>query len=108
MFKFPYDTQFCSLNFGNVLEPDELVNVTTGDLPEVNFDLFKPSNEFDVKPHLVNKVSHSVCIAAILYENRLFFGRCNLRECICEIQLNFDIASSVMIRPGDLSLLFLR
>ena len=64
MFKFPYDTQLCSLNFGNVLEPAELVNITWT-YPEVNLDLFNPSNEFDVAPHVVNRVSHNVCITII-------------------------------------------
>ena len=62
MFKFPYDTQFCSLKFGNVLEPDELVKVMW-ELPEVDLGLFTPSNEFFVESHLVNKVSHTVSIA---------------------------------------------
>ena len=60
--KFPYDTQFCSLNFGNVLEPDELVNVITGDLPEVSLELFNPSNEFDVESHLTTKIYRKVCM----------------------------------------------
>ena len=70
MFKFPYDTQFCFLNFGNVLEADALVSVTWV-LPEVGLGFFNPLNEFDVESHLVNKVFHAVCIAAILFSNYL-------------------------------------
>ena len=61
MFKFPYDTQYCSLNFGDIVEHAELVNITWG-YPEVDLNMFRPSNEFDVKPYMVERVSYDVGI----------------------------------------------
>ena len=47
MLEFPYDTQRCYLDFGNVLEPIETVNIAMTDEP-VDLRSFYPSNEFDV------------------------------------------------------------
>ena len=47
MSEFPYDTQRCSLDFGNVLEPADVVNLTMADDP-IDLQSFYPSNEFDV------------------------------------------------------------
>ena len=47
MHAFPYDTQKCSLDFGNVMEPTELVNITTS-MSEVDLQSFYDSNEFEV------------------------------------------------------------
>ena len=65
MFKFPYDTQYCSLNFGNIIEPAELINITW-DIPEVGLNMFSSSNEFDVKSQRAERVTHEVCISAFL------------------------------------------
>ena len=49
MFKFPYDTQICHLEFGNVMEADVAVNVSI--LQEYGFllDFYSLSNEFTLK-----------------------------------------------------------
>ena len=62
MFKFPYDTEYCSLNFGNIIEPAELVDLTW-DTPEVDL-IFNPSNEFDVKSQAADRVMYTVGISA--------------------------------------------
>ena len=54
MLEFPYDTQRCSLDFGNVLEPANVVNLTLPDEP-VDLDSFYPSNEFDVYAPAVDR-----------------------------------------------------
>ena len=59
MFKFPYDKQICALKFGNVVEPAEVVNITT-DVDDVDLDLFYPSNEFAVESHRVDTASYQV------------------------------------------------
>ena len=74
MFKFLYDTQFCCWNFGDAIEPDELVNATILDLPEMDLDLFNISNEFDVESQVVNKVSRNVFITAICTKITLQWG----------------------------------
>ena len=64
MFKFPYDTQYCSLNFGNIIEPAELVDLTW-DTPEVDLNIFNPSNEYDVKSQVADRVMYKVGISAL-------------------------------------------
>lgn len=47
MFKFPFDTQECSLYFGNLIHWDVHVNISTGQFEtSVNMDFFQQSNEF--------------------------------------------------------------
>ena len=48
MFKFPYDSQTCYLEFGNLAEPDIIVNITAH--PELGFYMgfFSNSSEFHV------------------------------------------------------------
>ena len=59
MFDFPYDTQKCSLDFGNVLEPAETVNIVTPKEP-VDLSSFYPSNEFDVHAAGVDRYTQKV------------------------------------------------
>ena len=59
MFKFPYDKQICSLEFGNVIEPAEVVNISAA-TDEVDLDLFYSSSEFSVESHAVDTVSFQV------------------------------------------------
>ena len=46
MFKFPYDTQICHLEFGNVVESDMTVNISVASDIGFFMDLYSPSNEF--------------------------------------------------------------
>ena len=66
MFKFPYDKQICALKFGNVVEPAEVVNITT-DVDDVDLDLFYPSNEFAVESHRVDTASYQVGISLLFF-----------------------------------------
>ena len=61
MFNFPFDTQDCSLDFGNVLEPAEVVNITTF-MKKVDLHSFYPSNEFDVSSERIDRYYYQVCI----------------------------------------------
>ena len=45
MFKFPFDTQVCDLAFGNIVDFDEMINVTTKQ-DKVDFTFFIASEEF--------------------------------------------------------------
>ena len=49
MFMFPYDTQLCHLDFGNVMEIDTVENISMGLGEAFQLDLYSPSNEFDLK-----------------------------------------------------------
>ena len=49
MFMFPYDTQICSLEFGNVIETDLFVNVTRYPDNGSSLIFYSESNEFVLK-----------------------------------------------------------
>ena len=66
MFSFPYDTQDCSLDFGNVLEPAEIVNISTA-LTEVDLQSFYESSEFEVDSPQVDRLSFNVSNGLFLF-----------------------------------------
>ena len=72
MLKFPFDTQKCSLDFGNVLEPAEVVNITT-DMKAVDLQFFYPSNEFEVSSDEVGRVVYTVGLQYIYRYVRYVF-----------------------------------
>ena len=47
MFRFPYDKQTCHLEFGSVVEPETVVNVSTD--VGVWLYFYTPSNEFHLE-----------------------------------------------------------
>ena len=65
MFNFPYDTQTCSLDFGNVVEPAKVVNITT-DMNAVDMQSFSPSGEFHVSSSKLERISYEVRIYRVL------------------------------------------
>ena len=61
MFKFPYDTQICSLRFGNVVETDKHVNLSI--LESFGFvleEFYSPSNEFILKSKQAERITWQV------------------------------------------------
>ena len=46
MFKFPFDTQYCSLDFGNVVHFDMSVNLSAV-LEFIDQEFYVPSKEFE-------------------------------------------------------------
>ena len=62
MFKFPFDTQQCSLDFGNVLE---LINITAGQ-KTIDLRSFYSSNEFDVSSDKIERVVYKVCLKSMM------------------------------------------
>ena len=45
MFKFPFDTQVCSIDFSNIVDLDNMVNATFL-YDYVDLSLFSPNQEF--------------------------------------------------------------
>ena len=66
MFSFPYDTQDCSLDFGNVLEPAEIVNISTAST-QVDLQSFYESSEFEVDSPRVTRLSFNVSIGMLMF-----------------------------------------
>ena len=66
MFSFPYDWQDCALDFGNILKPAELVNISTA-IAAVDLQSFYQSSEFIVDPRPVTRLEYEVriCFARI-------------------------------------------
>ena len=61
MFYFPYDTQLCALDFGNIVEPAEMMNIST-DQVEIDTQSFYASSEFTVEASHIDYVSFEVSI----------------------------------------------
>ena len=59
MFKFPYDAQTCYLEFGNVIETEKIVNVTTYDAG-FSLELYSESQEFLLKSAPPQRTTWSV------------------------------------------------
>ena len=68
MYYFPYDSQDCALDFGNILEPAEIVNITTA-ISAVDLHSFYQSNEFIVNSGQVTRLAYEVrsCFARIIF-----------------------------------------
>ena len=60
MFLFPYDTQICHLDFGNVMEIDKFVNVSSTPNSAFKYDLYSPSNEFQLRSTEANRITWQV------------------------------------------------
>ena len=56
---FPYDEQNCSLRFGNIIESEVMVNITTSQT-EADMKYFIPSSEFHVKRAGIGRESTEV------------------------------------------------
>ena len=109
MFKFPFDTQVCDLAFGNIVDFDEMINVTTKQ-DKVDFTFFIASEEFryDVfitcctqSQHKLKRYSHC---SAITYTNACDLSHVSLRP---EIILNwihgsFNMCSSNVTQISSL------
>ena len=67
MFSFPYDTQDCALDIGNVLEPAEIVNITNS-TSQVDMQSFYSSSEFEVDALEITRLTFevSMCFAYII------------------------------------------
>ena len=62
MFRFPYDTQICYLEFGNVIESDLTVNVSVyPDTADFISEFYSPSNEFNLNKVQANRTAVQVC-----------------------------------------------
>ena len=59
MYTFPYDTQTCHLDFGNVMEPTEMVNVTSN-MNYVDLQSFYLSSEFEVSTLPIERFLYGV------------------------------------------------
>ena len=60
MFMFPYDTQICDLDFGNVMEIDTVENVSAGLHDVLRLEFYSPSNEFDLQSTHVKTIAWQV------------------------------------------------
>ena len=60
MFKFPFDTQTCHLQFGNLVHIEQNVNVSIN--PQLGFvvDFYSESNEFILKSTQTKRISWKV------------------------------------------------
>ena len=65
---FPYDEQNCSLRFGNIIEPEVMVNITTSQT-EADMKYFTPSSEFHVKRAGIGRKSTEVSAAVVFLYN---------------------------------------
>ena len=62
MFRFPYDTQICHLDFGNVIETDVFVNISLYiEFADLILEFFSPSNEFILENAHANRKTEQVC-----------------------------------------------
>ena len=66
MFKFPYDSQKCYLDFGNTAELDSMVNITVEKRLGFSLEFYSESNEFHLKS---TEVSSSMWTVSVM--NRL-------------------------------------
>ena len=60
MFKFPYDSQECFLEFGNLAEPDTKMNITLDEEVGFHMDFYSNSSEFHVKSAEVSRNTWTV------------------------------------------------
>ena len=65
MFKFPFDTQICRLEFGNVIEPDVTVNVTIATDWGFALTFYSESNEYTLKSTDAHRTKSEVCCMQI-------------------------------------------
>ncbi len=61
MTRFPWDTQYCKLDFGNLIHRETLVNVTVQST-RVNLDFYISNKEFDLESTYVTRETFSLTI----------------------------------------------
>ena len=62
MFEVPYDSQECFLEFGNLVEPDTMMNITLEKEVGFNLDFYSNSNEFHIKSTDVSRNTWTVSL----------------------------------------------